>query len=75
MDSARGRDLRSAGYGCQAVSARKQARMVFRKHYSIGIRDFHLKTNLLSQINVIWGVQMDARKYSDFPKLQISLYP
>jgi hypothetical protein len=24
---------------------------------------FHLKTNLLRRINVIWGVQMDARKY------------
>ena len=75
MDSARGRDLRSVGYGCQAASARKQARMVFPEHYSIGIRDFHLKTNLLSQINVIWGVQMARQKYSDFPKSQIGLYP
>jgi hypothetical protein len=75
MDSARGRDLRSAGYGCQASRARKRARMVFPEHYSIGIRDFHLKTNLLSQINVIWGVQMARQKYSDFPKPQISLYP
>jgi hypothetical protein len=32
------------------------------------IPDFHLKTNLLSRINVIWGVQMARQKYSDFPK-------
>jgi hypothetical protein len=29
----------------------------------------------ISAINVIWGVQMDAKKYSDFPKSRINVYP
>lgn len=33
---------------------------------------FHVKTNLLNGINVIWVVQSLLQKYSAFPKTQIS---
>jgi hypothetical protein len=36
---------------------------------------FNIKPKLLSGFNLIWGVQISAKKYSDFPKLQINLYP
>jgi hypothetical protein len=37
--------------------------------------DLRLKSNFLSRINVICPVQSRLKKYSDFPKSQISLYP
>jgi hypothetical protein len=37
--------------------------------------DINVKPELLNRINVIWGVQIARKKYSDFQKSQISLYP
>jgi hypothetical protein len=37
--------------------------------------DLRVKPNFLSRINVIWAVQSLPKKYSGFPKSQISLYP
>jgi hypothetical protein len=37
--------------------------------------DLRVKSNFLSRINVIWTVQSRLKKYSGFPKPQISLYP
>jgi hypothetical protein len=34
-----------------------------------------VKSNFSSRINVIWAVQSCSKKYSDFPKSQITLYP
>jgi hypothetical protein len=39
------------------------------------LRVLRLKSNFLSRINVIWPVQSRLKKYSGFPKPQISLYP
>ena len=126
MDSARGRDLRSVGYGCQAARMRKigwcapspacwggrgwglppqnalvEGRIEFpppathrsaiallsvatspasgrgEKAMFSRIPDFHLKTNFASRINVIWGVQMDTRKYflSGCPQIKAIIAP
>ena len=34
-----------------------------------------VKSDFLSRINVIWSVQSHLKKYSGFPKSEISLYP
>jgi len=34
-----------------------------------------VKPNFVSRINVIWVVQSHPKKYSGFPKPQITLYP
>jgi hypothetical protein len=37
--------------------------------------ELRVKSNFLNRINVIWAVQSRLKKYSDFQKSQISLYP
>jgi hypothetical protein len=39
-----------------------------------GLPDLRLESNFPSQINVICPVQSHSKKYSGFPKSQISLY-
>ena len=41
----------------------------------VRLADLRIKSNFLSRINVIWPVQPRAKKYSGFPKSQITLYP
>jgi hypothetical protein len=38
-------------------------------------KSVRVQRELLNRINVIWPVQSCLKKYSDFPKSQISLYP